>query len=103
MAKLQGGQGRTCHPAQILAARADWPSALRAPEMAQNLALAVAFQRQKVQESSGTPTGGVGASMRGYSPTASRVGGGCSDQYLPTRWYQQVLLQHARILAQVLE
>ena len=50
--------------------------------MAQNLALAAAFQRQKVQESSGTPTGGVGASMRGYSPTASRVGGGCSDQYL---------------------
>ena len=50
--------------------------------MAQNLALAVAVQRQKVQESSGTPTGGVGASMRGYVPTASRVGGGCSDQYL---------------------
>ena len=63
--KLQQGHRRTCQPLQILAARADWPTALRAPEMAQNLALAAAVQRQNVQESSGTPTGGVGASMRG--------------------------------------
>lgn len=72
--------------------------------MAQNLVLAAAFQRQKVQESSGTPTGGVGASMRGYSPTASRVGGGCSDQYLQHNDISQVLLlQHARVSAQVPE
>lgn len=70
----------TCQPLQILEAWQDCPMALSAPERAQNLALAVAFQRQKVHESSGTPTGATGLSMSGYPPTASLIGGGFSDQ-----------------------
>ena len=77
-----GTQEITCHPLQIFAARHDCPIARRALDTAQNLAPDTVFQRQNVHESSGTPTGGVGLSMRGYSPRAKRMGGGFSDQYL---------------------
>ena len=80
------GTGKTtCHPLQIFVARQDCPIARRALDTAQNLAPDTVFQRQKVHELSGTPTGGVGLSMRGYSPRARRMGGGFSDQYLHTK------------------